>query len=627
MHRVVILSGHSRTGKTSLAERLEKQFQFYFIKTSTIVREYAVKSKRPHDRKGLQDLGDEFDKDFGDDWLFRYVEEVITVLDTNNHEDRDIVVDSVRTWEQLEPFRNCPFIDLIHVHLFASGAEIIGRAHEKYGDNTVIEQNDIIKRESDIERFKADADIRINTNYTDTDDTLVRVLARLRLLSPPDQRLVDVIIGGQYGSEGKGHVAAYLAGEYDVLVRVGGPNAGHTVSGADGVYTYHQLPSGSKDTDAEILIGAGATLYVPSLLKEIDDCGITPDRLYIDPQAMIISDDDRTGESGLRADISSTGSGSGYAAARRIIGRGKLTTLLARDIEALRDYVGTAPNYRGKTLARLELAFNQGKSVLLEGTQGSGLSVFHGSYPHVTSRDTNVAGCLAEAGISPSRVRRILMVVRSTPIRVANPDRSKEGILNRALVRAGVRKAQTEETCTSGPLKHETTFDAVATRAGLDATTLKKNEITSTTKRDRRVGWFEWDQYRSACSINAPTDIVLSFADYISSENVDARRFEQLSKRTLEFIEELEWVAGVPVSLIVTRFPRTEEERLDRRSIIDRRNWRTKRAKQKFGAIDPFSTEADIAAEFESLRARISRIRNFLAVAKLPTFSQGNTNK
>lgn len=112
-------------------------------------------------------------------------------------------------------------------------------------------------------------------------------------------------------------------------------------------------------------------------------------------------------------------------------------------------------------------------------------------------------------------------------------------------------------------------------------------------------------------AINGPTDIVLTFADYIDSKNSSARRFEQLTKDTIYFIEELERVSNVPVSLVTTRFPRTNEEREDRRSIIDRRKWQTARAKQQFGIIDPFSTETHVLAEFESLRARVSRMKNF----------------
>jgi adenylosuccinate synthase len=376
---------------------------------------------------------------------------------------------------------------------------------------------------------------------------------QIGLYSPPDVRLVDVLVGGQYGSEGKGHIAAYLANEYDVLLRVGGPNAGHTVSSTSGVYTYHQLPSGARDTKAKLLLGPGMTIDVDALLKEIKDCNVKPSRLFIDPQAMIISADDKASEKTIVATIASTGSGSGAAAARRIQRRGDPTTLLARDIPELRPYVGAKKPYRGATARQLEVAYSERKSILFEGTQGSGLSIFHGEYPKVTSRDTNVAGCLAEAGISPSRVRRILMVVRPTPIRVANPDGN--------------------DGHTSGLLKHETTFRAVADGAGLDPQEVEKNEKTSTTKRNRRVGWFEWEQFRSACVLNAPTDLVLTFADYVDAGNQNARRFEQLSRDTIKFIEELERVAQAPVSLVNTRFPRKSDD-ADLRTVIDRRTWR-----------------------------------------------------
>jgi adenylosuccinate synthase len=91
------------------------------------------------------------------------------------------------------------------------------------------------------------------------------------------------------------------------------------------------------------------------------------------------------------------------------------------------------------------------------------------------------------------------------------------------------------------------------------------------------VGWFEWDAFRRACILNSPTDIVLTFADYIDADNREARRFEQLTERTIKFIEELERVAQAPVSLVNTRFPRDEEAQLDLRTVIDRRSWKTLR--------------------------------------------------
>ena len=271
--------------------------------------------------------------------------------------------------------------------------------------------------------------------------------------------------------------------------------------------------------------------------------------------------------------IGSTGRGGGAAAARRIMGRSPGCRSPGTNISQLAPYVGDKAPYRGSTVRQLELAYRKGLSILLEGTQGSGLSIFHGDYPYATSRDTNVAGCLAEAGISPSRVRRILLVIRTTPIRVGDPQPEACPLWR------GVRQAFGSadlSTPSSGPLKHTTTFEEVARQAGIDEEETKAFEKTSTTKRDRKVGWFDWEQFRHACSLNAPTDLVLTFADYIDGQNREARRFEQLTQDTIKFVEELERVAQAPVSLINTRFPR-ESEPIDLRTVIDRRNWTGRR--------------------------------------------------
>jgi adenylosuccinate synthase len=114
-------------------------------------------------------------------------------------------------------------------------------------------------------------------------------------------------------------------------------------------------------------------------------------------------------------------------------------------------------------------------------------------------------------------------------------------------------------------MSKEITWREVEKRARRPAGSIRAKERTSTTHRKRRVGEFEWTLLRKAASLNAPTDIALTFADYISRLNQDARRFEQLTPETIGLIEEIERVAGAPVSLISTRF--------DYRSIIDRRAW------------------------------------------------------
>jgi len=105
----------------------------------------------------------------------------------------------------------------------------------------------------------------------------------------------------------------------------------------------------------------------------------------------------------------------------------------------------------------------------------------------------------------------------------------------------------------------------VARRSGVPLAEIRRTERTSTTRRRRRVSEFDWALLRRTASLNAPTDIALTFADYLSVKNQMARRFEQLTNETIRFVEEVERVASAPVSLIATRF--------HSRSIIDRRAW------------------------------------------------------
>lgn len=554
---VVIISGKTGSGKSGLTGLLEREYQFRAIRTRELLAAQAGTS----DRATLLARGRELDRTTDYRWAAEETIDIIAKLP----EYQGVVIDHVTSPAQVQAFRRKFGSALLHVHLWASAPTLHARYGSDLGRTVDAETYATIDHLGDdqaVIALKHDADVRINTDRCDARDTLVQVAAYLRLFTPPDVRCVDVIIGGQYGSEGKGNVVGYLAREYDVMVRVGGPNAGHTVASIDGPYTYHHLPSGSRDVAARILLGPGMTIWLEGLLKEIRECQVTRDRLFIDPQALIIEQTDRDAEkASVVGAIGSTGSGSGFAAARRITERGKGTVRLARDVPELAEYVGHPGAWRGSTVDRLEEAYRAGQSILLEGTQGSGLSTFHGNYPHVTSRDTNVAGCLAEAGISPSRVRKILMVIRPMPIRVDNPDG--------------------DEGRSSGPLKHETKFDAIAEWSGLDAEALKAAEKTSTTNRKRRVGWFEWEQFRKACALNAPTDIVLAFADYVRKSNRNARRFEQLDERTIRFIENLERVSQAPVSLINTRFPREDDGTGDLRTVIDRRTWTALRSKDR----------------------------------------------
>ena len=157
-----------------------------------------------------------------------------------------------------------------------------------------------------------------------------------------------------------------------------------------GDFTHFLLPSGTQNSEAKLLLGPGAVLAVDELFDEVARSDVDKNRLSIDPQAMIIEEFDKDRERSLRERIASTASGAGQATARRV--------MRAKDVRLARDVPELEPFGR-PACEILEAAYSAGQRIMLEGTQGSGLSLYHGRYPFVTSRDTNVAGCLAEAGI------------------------------------------------------------------------------------------------------------------------------------------------------------------------------------------------------------------------------------
>ena len=530
--RVIVLSGPVASGKTTLAKILKGRFNCHLFKTRDLIA--TALGTRP-ERFSLQRAGDRLDRETGGRW----VAEAVARNDSLLSENAVLVIDSVRIKEQIDAIRDAFGAIVVHVHLTASLARLSERYVRRNGAVRELSPYEQVRRnrtERLIERLSDHADIVIDTERSTPDDVAVRVASRLGFFGKEIARLVDVIIGGQYGSEGKGQVASYLAPEYNLLVRVGGPNAGHKVYQNPEPYTFCHLPSGTARSEAKLILGPGAVLWVPDLMKEIADCHVTADRLSIDPRAMIIEPADRTFEKRLQKLIGSTGQGVGAATARKVLRlAAKPLVRLAAEIKELKPFLRD-------TQPLLDVAFSRGERVLLEGTQGTALSLHHGYYPYVTSRDTTVSGCLSEAGIPPARVRRVVMTCRTYPIRVRNP---KGG--------------------TSGYMSRELKWRDIAERSGVPLRELLEKEKGSRTHRRRRVGEFDWVLLRRSASLNGPTDIAVTFVDYISITNRAARRFEQLTPDTIRFIEEIERVTEAPVSLISTRF--------HFRNIIDRRSW------------------------------------------------------
>lgn len=533
LSRLVVLSGAISSGKTVLATNLEREYDAVVVKTRDLI--VQARPRTPKERVAFQRTGEALDKATKGKWV---VDGLRAVQPTwfAGALPKLVVVDSIRVTEQVEYLREAFGNRVFHIHLTAEIAELDRRfsaRHSALTEASSYSQARQSRTERNIERLREKADIVIATDRNTDRDVLARAAIQLGLNTRTSHPLVDVIVGGQYGSEGKGNIVAYLASEYTVLIRVGSVNAGHKVF-LNPPYTFKQLPSGTLHNDrAHIVLGPGTQICLDVLKKEVADCRLSYERLSIDPQAMIIEDLDVPAERVLRERIGSTGQGVGSAASRRILRREDVR--LARDIKDLRPYLRP-------TAEVLDRAYMQGEKIMLEGTQGTSLSLFHGEYPFVTSRDTTVSGCMAEAGIPPKMIRRVVMVCRTYPIRVESPTGG-----------------------TSGPMSQEISFATIAARSGILEKDLEDAEKTSTTSRKRRVAEFDWGQLRRSSMLNGPTDIALTFVDYLGIANRRARRFEQLTAETINFVEEVERVSCAPVSLISTRF--------HWRSVIDRRNW------------------------------------------------------
>lgn len=533
--RIILLSGPVASGKTTLARDLAKQFGMEVLRTRDLLIS-ALKHTGGTSRADLQSEGERLDQKTDGRWVLESLERELRGRPT--HEN--IIVDSVRIQKQIDAIRDAYGRSVTHIHMTAPYPVLEERYANRQSESATADPLTYAavhsnETESVVDNLKNAADVVVDSNRCTEGDVLVRVASRLGLFGDAHTGYVDVIVGGQYGSEGKGQIAAFLSNEYDLLVRVGGPNAGHTVFEPARSYTHHQLPSGTRRGDEnKLLIGPGAVLNVEKLQQEIAECRVDVDRLRIDRGAMVITNEDISNEQGLVAGIGSTGQGTGAALARRILER-NCSTKLAKDIPELGPFMCSASEVLHDTLAA------SGR-VCLEGTQGTALSLYHGHYPHVTSRDTTASGCLSEAGIPPSLVRRVVMVCRTYPIRVQNP--------------AGG---------TSGYMAQEICLEEISKRSGIDLEELKSTERTSTTNRERRIGEFDWELLRQASLLNRPTDIALTFTDYLTIKNRAAKRFEQLDPDTINFIEEIEQVSDARVSLIGTGF--------NLRSIIDRRLW------------------------------------------------------
>jgi len=332
-------------------------------------------------------------------------------------------------------------------------------------------------------------------------------------------KLVDIVVGGQFGAEAKGKTSAYLASRYpySALVRVGAPNSGHSVQVDNKRYKLCQLPCAAlTNHTAFICIGAGALIDERILKVELDMIPNATTRLVIDRNAGIITEKHRLLENHRRqfeALRYPFNEGVGDAQAEKVLRNEGF--LRAEDIGWLRPYIANVSDFLNELV-------DKGKSVLIEGNQGFGISLNHGYWPHVTSRDVLASSLLSDCGLSPLVVRDIYLVVRTYPVRVAG------------------------NTGSMGAT--ELTWGDIVKRSG--APLAEFREVTRGTNTPRRISEFNWEILEKAVRANRPTQIVVTFADYLDWKNRYSTKYADLTSRAKAFIERVEEKTHTPVKFI-----------------------------------------------------------------------------
>lgn len=329
-----------------------------------------------------------------------------------------------------------------------------------------------------------------------------------------------VIVGGAYGDEGKGKIISYIAlkDEPSIAVRGGvGPNAGHTVVSQGKTLKLRMLPSAVVNPKTRLMIGPGVLVDCDVLLREIEATS-SQERTKVDRNCGIIEtrhiQEDKGGH--LRETIGTTGTGTGPANAERVLRSGRV----ARQEQRISKYIGDVS-------LLVNEALDNGEFVLVEGTQGTLLSLFHGAYPYVTSKDVSASGICSDVGIGPKRVDEVLLVFKAYLTRVG-----------------------------AGELEGELSPEETVKRGW--------EEYGSVTGRLRRAAPFNYELAKRTVMLNSATQIAITKLDTVYPEASKAQKFEELPETARAFIDSIENKLRTPVVFIGTG--------PDARDIIDRRS-------------------------------------------------------
>jgi adenylosuccinate synthase len=277
------------------------------------------------------------------------------------------------------------------------------------------------------------------------------------------------------------------------------------------------VPGGFLREKCRLLVGPGTNVHVAQFLKEVDETQVK-NRIGVDNQASIIEEKHSVLDKSsvhLKG-LGTTGWGVGPAIEERV----RRTAKLAKDTPELKPYLTDVSEEANRAIV-------EGKNILVEGTQGIMLSLFYGTYPYVTSRDTSASAICSEAGVGPSKVDEILVVFKAFMTRVG-----------------------------TGPLPGEISKEEAQKRGWF--------EVAAGTGRDRRSAPFDFDVAKRAVTIHSATQAAVTKLDCVYPECKSAKEFDELPEGAKLFISRVEDRTKIPVVLIGTG--------PDAADMIDRRN-------------------------------------------------------
>jgi adenylosuccinate synthase len=395
-----------------------------------------------------------------------------------------------------------------------------------------------------------------------------------------------IIVGIQWGDEGKGRIVDYYAHDYDIVARFGGgDNAGHSIRVGDTKLALRIVPSGVLQKQTELFIGGGTVVSLAGLTAELDSLqklGVDISRIRISDRAHVVfpyhAAADKASEAARGAQaIGTTGRGIGPAYVDKAARSGIMFgDLLRRETLAEKLRLKGAEELIGETLQAadrirphivdgveyIHTALEAGRKVLIEGAQGTLLDVGYGTYPYVTSSHTIAGGACIGLGIGPTQIDRVVGVVKAYCTRVGGGPFPSE-LLDETGER--LRKNGAEFGVVTGRPRRCGWFDAVAARYaarvnGLTSAVITKLDVLTGFERiGIATGYRVGGKPAGFSAAGVPRlELDIEFVEGWNDDISGVRRINDLPRAALSYVRRIEQILGVPIDFVSVGPERSE---------------------------------------------------------------------